>query len=141
MSWPILAVISAIAAGATSVFVKAGLGEVSPNLGNTIRTAMVLVLSAAVLLWSGEHRDARAITARSWLFLALSGVATTVSWVAFFKALAVGPATPVTAVDRASLVVTMLLGAWLLGEQLSWRTGIGVALMVAGALVVSSADS
>ena len=63
------------------------------------------------------------------------------SGAAFFKALSLGPATPVTAVDRASLIVTMLLGAWLLGEQVSWRTGVGVTLMVAGALVVASSKS
>jgi len=141
VGWTLFAVISAVAAGATAVFAKAGLEEVAPNLGNTIRTAMVLMLSAAVLVWSGEHQAVREITTRSWVFLALSGVATTVSWVAFFKALSLGPATPVTAVDRSSLVVTMLLGAWLLGEELSWRTGVGVALMIAGALVVSSTKS
>ena len=138
MGWPILAVISAIAAGATAVFAKAGLQEVPPHLGNAIRTALVLGLTLAVLWWSGEQRQAGTLTARAWGFLALSALATAVSWVAFFKALSLGPGTPVTAIDKASLVVTALLGVWMLGEPLHWKAGVGIALVIAGSILVSS---
>ena len=74
---------------------------------------------------------------RLWIFLALSGLATAVSWVAYFKALSIGSATPVTAIDKASLVVTMVLAMVFLGERPSWTGGLGVALIVGGAILAS----
>jgi transporter family protein len=137
MAWQALAVISAFAAGVTSVFAKAGLEDVPSHLGNAIRTAIVLALSIGVLLWSGEHRKTEVLTSRAWLFLALSGLATAVSWVAYFKALSLGSATPVTAIDKGSLVVTMLLALLFLGERVTWLNATGAALIVAGAIVAS----
>ena len=87
MGWQLLAVVSAVAAGVTSVFAKAGLQEVPSHLGNAVRTAIVLALSLTVLWWSGEHQKTGTLNGRAWLFLALSGLATAVSWVAYFKAL------------------------------------------------------
>jgi transporter family protein len=138
MGWLLLAVISAIAAGITSVFAKAGLEDVPSHLGNAIRTGIVLALSIGVLVWSGEHQKTGTLTGRAWLFLALSGLATAVSWVAYFKALSIGTATRVTAIDKASLVVTMVLGITFLGERFSWKAGMGVALIVAGSLLASA---
>jgi transporter family protein len=138
VGWPLLAVISAIAAGVTSVFAKAGLENVPSNLGNAVRTAIVLCLSLAILWWSGEHQKGAQLTGRTWLFLGLSGLATAVSWVAYFKALSIGSATPVTAIDKASLVVTMVLAAIFLGERVSWKAGLGMALIVAGAILAST---
>lgn len=137
MSWVLLAVISAVAAGVTSVFAKAGLQDVPSNLANAARTAIVLVLSLGVLWWSGEHQKSTQLSARAWLFLGLSGLATAVSWIAYFKALSMGAATPVTAIDKASLVVTMLLAMALLGERPTWTGGLGVALIVAGSILAS----
>ena len=88
--------------------------------------------------WSGEHLKTGTLNGRAWLFLSLSGLATAVSWVAYFKALSMGSATPVTAIDKASLAVTMLLAIMFLGERLSWRGGIGVMLIVAGSFLASS---
>jgi transporter family protein len=138
MSWQLYAVISAIAAGATAVLAKAGLEGVPSHLANAIRTAIVLLLSAGVVLWAGEHKAAAGLSGRAWLFLTLSGIATTVSWVAYFKALSLGSATPVTAIDKASLVVTLLLSTLFLGEAIGWRSGLGVALVVAGAVLIST---
>jgi transporter family protein len=140
MGWKLLAVVSAIAAGVTAVFAKAGLQEVPSHLGNAVRTAIVLVLSLGILWWSGEHHKSGTLTGRAWLFLSLSGLATAVSWVAYFKALSMGSATPVNAIDKASLVVTMILAIVFLGERLNWRGGLGVALIVAGSLLASSAE-
>jgi transporter family protein len=138
MSWQLYAVISALAAGATAVLAKAGLEGVPSHLANAIRTAIVLLLSAAVVLWAGEHKAAAGLSWRAWLFLTLSGIATTMSWVAYFKALSLGSATPVTAIDKASLVVTLLLSMLFLGEAIGWKSGLGVALVVAGALLIST---
>jgi transporter family protein len=124
MRWQLLAIVSAVAAGATTVFAKVGLEDVPSHLGNAVRTAIVLALSLTIMWWSGEHQEAGTLNGRAWLFLALSALATAVSWVAFFKALSMGPATPVTAIDKGSLVVTMILATVFLGERLSWRGGL-----------------
>ena len=139
MGWQLLAVISAVAAGLTAIFAKVGLADVPPHLGNVVRTVIVLALSIGILWWSGEHQKASTLTARAWLVLALSGIATAVSWVAYFKALSMTAATPVNAIDKASLLVTMVLSIVFLGEHLSWRAGVGVALVVTGSVIVSAA--
>jgi transporter family protein len=138
MSWQLYAVISALAAGATSVLAKVGLEDVPSNLANAVRTAIVLVLSVGVVFVTGEHKDSAKLDGHAWLFLTLSGLATAVSWVAYFKALEMGSATPVTAIDKASLVVTWLLSVAFLGEALGWRSGLGVGLVVVGAFLMSS---
>ena len=137
MPWQLLAVLSAVAAGMTAVFAKAGLDGVPSHLGNAVRTAIVLGLSLGMLVWSGEHQKTGTLTARAWLFLGLSGLATAVSWIAYFRALSIGLATPVTAIDKTSLVVTMLLAAAVLGERIGWRAAIGVVLIVAGSILAS----
>jgi transporter family protein len=138
MSWQLLAVISALAAGVTAVFAKVGLQNVPSHLGNAVRTAIVLGLSVVIAWWSGEHQKVETLTPRAWLFLGLSGVATAVSWIAYFKALSIGSATPVTAIDKTSVVVTMAFAILFLGERLSWRLGVGIMLIVAGSILVST---
>jgi bacterial/archaeal transporter family protein len=137
MSWQILAVISALAAGATSVFAKIGLEDVPSNLANAVRTAIVLGLSIGVVLFTGEHKQSAKLDGHAWLYLTLSGIATAVSWIAYFKALELGSATPVTAIDKASLAVTWLLSVAFLGEALGWRAGIGVSMVCLGAFLMS----
>lgn len=137
MTWHAWAAISAVAAGITSVFAKAGLEGVPPNLGNAVRTGFILVLSLAVLLVSGESTSLATLSRRTWVMLACSALATAVSWVAFFYALADGPATPVTAIDRSSLVVTMVLAVVFLGEPFSIKTTVGVLFVVFGAVLAS----
>lgn len=90
MGWQLFAVISAVAAGVTVVFAKAGLEGVPSHLGNAVRTAVMLGLALGVLWWSGEHQKTDTLNGRAWLFLALSGLATAISWVAYFKALSLG---------------------------------------------------
>ena len=137
MSWQLFAVISAVAAGVTAVFAKAGLQDVPSHLANAARTAVVLALSLVVLWWSGEHSKSGQLTPRTWLFLSLSGLGTAVSWLAYFKALSMGATTPVTAIDKASLAVTTILAVVFLGERPSWTGGLGVALIVAGSILAS----
>ena len=138
MTWQLYAVVSALAAGATSVLAKAGLEGVPSNLANTVRTAIVLVLSIGMVYATGQQKDVSKLDGRAWLFLALSGVATTVTWVAYFKALQLGSATPVAAIDKASLVVTWLLSIAFLGEAVGWRAGLGVGLVMVGAFLMST---
>jgi transporter family protein len=85
MSWQMWAVISAMAAGATSVFAKAGLDDVPSHLGNAVRTAIILMLSIGILVASGEHASVTKVSGKAWLMIALSAIATAVSWVAPFS--------------------------------------------------------
>jgi transporter family protein len=137
MSWQIYAVISALAAGATSVLAKVGLEDVPSNVANAVRTAIVLILSIGIVFVAGEQKHVAKLDGKTWLFLALSGVATAVSWIAYFKALQVGSATPVTAIDKASLAVTWLLSVAFLGEALGWRSAIGVTMVCVGAFLMA----
>jgi bacterial/archaeal transporter family protein len=138
MSWQILAVISALAAGATSVLAKVGLEDVPSNLANAVRTAIVLGLSVGVVFVTGEHRQTAKLDGHAWLYLTLSGIATAISWIAYFKALELGSATPVTAIDKASLAVTWLLSVAFLGDAFGWRAGLGVGMVCVGAFLMSS---
>jgi bacterial/archaeal transporter family protein len=137
MSWQVYAMISALAAGATAVLAKVGLEGIPSNLANAVRTAIVLVLSIGVVYATGDQKGFAKLDGRAWLFLSLSGLATAVSWVAYFKALEMGSATPVTAIDKASLVVTWLLSVAFLGEAMGWRAGVGVGLVCVGAFLMS----
>jgi transporter family protein len=138
MGWQLFAVISALAAGVTAVFAKIGLQDVPSHLGNAVRTAIVLGLSVVIAWWSGEHQKVEMLMLRAWVFLGLSGVATAVSWMAYFKALSIGSATPVTAIDKTSLLVTMVFAIVFLGERVSWRLGVGIVLIVTGSILASS---
>ena len=129
------------ARSASAVFAKAGLADVPSHLGNAARTAIVLALSLVVMWWTGEHRRAAGVDGKAWLLLALSGVATTISWVAYFKALSIGSATPVTAIDKASLAITLVLAIAFLGERPTWTGALGVLFIVGGSVLVVPASS
>jgi bacterial/archaeal transporter family protein len=135
MSWILYAVISAAAAGVTAVFAKAGLADVPSHLATAVRTAMVLLFTIAIAVGAGEHRAWPTLNGRAWLFLGLSAVATAVSWVAYFRALSLGPATPVSAIDKCSIAVTLVLAVTFLGEAFTWRRVLGVTLVIVGAFL------
>jgi transporter family protein len=135
MSWQAYALLSAIAAGATAVLAKLGVQGIPSNLATGIRTVVILALAWAIVLARGEHHALGAISRRSLVFLVLSGLATGVSWLAYYRALQLGPASRVASIDKLSLAFTVLLAVPVLGEPLTWRVALGVGLMIAGALV------
>jgi bacterial/archaeal transporter family protein len=135
MSWIFYAFVSAFAASATAILAKIGIKGVPSNLATAVRTAVVLVFAWAIVFATREHSELRNLKARSVLFLVLSGVGTGVSWLAYFKALQLAPASRVAPIDKLSLALTIVLAAVVLGESISWRVGLGAALMVAGALL------
>ena len=135
MHWLFYAALSAVAAAATAVLAKLGVENVPSSLATAVRTVVVVVLAWAIVLALGEHRALTTISRRSLLFLALSGIGTAVSWLAYFRALQLGPASHVAPIDKLSLPLTIVLAVAILGEPLSWRLAIGVALMTAGALL------
>jgi len=135
MSWQVYALLSAMAAGATAVLAKLGVQDIPSNLATGIRTVVILALAWAIVLARGEHHGLSTVSPRSLLFLVLSGLATGVSWLAYYRALQLGPASRVAPIDKLSLAFTVLLAVPVLGETLTLRAGLGVALMIAGALL------
>jgi transporter family protein len=135
MSWQLYALLSAIAAGATAVLGKIGVEGVPSNLATAIRTIVILVFVSAIVIARGEQRLLVAVSPRALLSLVLSGCATGLSWLAYFRALQLGPASRVAPVDKLSLAVTLILAAIVLGERITFRVAGGVALMIVGALL------
>jgi bacterial/archaeal transporter family protein len=135
MSWWSYALISALAASATAILAKIGVRDVPSNLATALRTVVILVFAWSIVFATQDHQALRQLNRRSLLFLVLSGVATGVSWLAYFKALQMAPASRVAPIDKASLAFTILLAGLLLGEQISWKVALGTALMIAGALL------
>ena len=135
MNWLGFALISAFAAGVTAILAKLGVQGVSSNLAMAIRTTVVLVFAWGLVIARGENADVPALSGRTWVFLILSGIATGVSWIAYFKALSLAPAARVAPIDKLSLAFTLLMAWLILGESVSWRMALGGLLMVAGALL------
>lgn len=135
MSYTVYALISALAAAATAILAKLAVSQVPSNLATAIRTAVVLVIATAIAFATKQHQVVPSIKGKALLFLILSGLGTGVSWLAYFKALQMAPASRVAPLDKLSLAFTVVLAALVLGEQVTWRVGAGTALMVAGALL------
>jgi transporter family protein len=138
-TWYVYALLSALAAGATAILAKVGVQGVPSNLATAVRTAVVLVFAWGIVLARGEAVGLRDLKGRTLTFLLLSGIATGLSWLAYFKALQLAPASRVAPIDKLSLPLTVLL-AWLtLGEPISMRLAAGIGLMVIGAIVTIGA--
>jgi transporter family protein len=138
MTWLLYACISAVAAAATAILAKIGVEGVPSTLATAIRTAVVLIFAWAIVFFLGEHRSLAAVSRRSLTFLFLSGLATGVSWLAYFRALQLGPASRVAPIDKLSLPLTIVLAALVLGEAVGWKVAVGVTLMTIGALLTIS---
>ncbi len=135
MQWLVLAFVSAGAAALTAILAKVGVEGVPSNLATAIRTVVITAFAWAIVLAGGEHRALAGVSRRSLWFLVFSGIATGVSWLAYFRALQLAPASRVSPIDKLSLPLTIVLAAAFLGEAVSWRLALGVALMTAGAIV------
>ena len=135
MSWLIYALISAVSAAATAILAKRGVEGVPSTLATALRTVVVLIFAWVMVFQAGEGRVISSLSKRSLTYLALSGLATGVSWLAYFRALQLGPASRVAPIDKLSLPLTLLLAALLLGETVSWKVWVGVLLVTAGALL------
>ena len=135
MTWWAYALLAAVAASATAILAKLGVSGIPSNLATALRTSVALVFAWLVVLAAGESGALRHASPRALLFLTLSGVATGLSWLAYFKALQLAPASRVAPVDKLSLALTLGLAALILGEKISLRVAAGAALMVAGALL------
>src|SRR4029079_11279182 len=136
-SWQFWAVLSAVFAALTAVFAKIGVENVNSDFATFIRTIVILVVLAAILLSLGEFQPLRSISGRTYLFLVLSGLATGASWICYFRALKLGNASQVAPIDKLSVVLVAVFGAILLGEKLTMLNWLGVALITLGAVLVA----
>ncbi|HEX6289761.1 MAG TPA: EamA family transporter [Herpetosiphonaceae bacterium] len=135
-SWWIYALLSALFAALTTVFAKIGVKEVNSNLATAIRTVVILAIAWGIVLARGELAGVETLSRKTLVFLALSGAATGLSWLCYFKALQEGNASLVAPIDKSSLVMILVLSVLFLGEPLTWQSIIGSALIVAGTLVL-----
>jgi bacterial/archaeal transporter family protein len=138
MNWFIWALLSAFFAGVTAILAKIGVQNVNSNLATAIRTVVILIFAWAVAL-STEHESVSSIGSRTWIFLVLSGIATGLSWLCYFRALQLGEASRVAPVDKLSVVVAIVLAAIFLHERLTWHHWLGGSLIFAGAVVLAYA--
>jgi len=137
MSWLWWAVLSALFAAATALLAKAGVANVDPNLATAIRTSVVVAFAWIIALSLGTHAGLVHVGRRSWLFLVLSGLATGLSWICYFRALSLGEASKVAPIDKLSVVFVVLLAWPLLGETITLAKAAGVLLIAAGAIVLA----
>jgi bacterial/archaeal transporter family protein len=137
MSWLGWAVLSALFAAATALLAKVGVAGVDPNLATAIRTSVVVAFAWIIALSLGTHAGLMHVGRRSWLFLVLSGLATGLSWICYFRALSVGEASKVAPIDKLSVVFVVVLAWPLLGETLTLAKAAGALLIAAGAIVLA----
>jgi bacterial/archaeal transporter family protein len=135
MTWLLYALVSAVAAAATAILAKIGVGGMPSNLATAVRTSFILPLVWGLVAARGEIGALKTASAQTLLFLGLSAIATGISWLAYFKALQMAPAAHVAPIDKLSLPLTIALAALVLGEPLSLKLVCGVVLMVLGALL------
>jgi transporter family protein len=135
--WLPWALLSALFAALTAILAKLGVSAIDSNLATFIRTLVVAAVLAGILAVNGGIGAARDIPPRAYGFLTLSGLATGASWLCYFHALKLGDAARVAPIDKLSVVLVAVLGVTLLGETLSLRNWLGVALIAAGALLVA----
>lgn len=136
-NWLFWAVLSAVFAAATAILAKLGVSLVPSDVATLIRTAIITMMVAALVSVTGEGKAIAQITPRAWLFLALSALATGASWLCYFRALKLGPASRVAPIDKLSVVFVAILGVVILGERLSAMAWAGIGFIAVGAALVA----
>ncbi|HJP64643.1 MAG TPA: EamA family transporter [Mucilaginibacter sp.] len=134
--WWIYALLSALFAALTAIFAKIGVKGMDSDLATAIRTVVILVIAWGIALFKGSAENIGGLSKTNWLFLALSGCATGLSWIFYFKALQLGKVSQVAPVDKLSVALAILLSALFLKESLNWQTAIGALLIIGGTVVL-----
>ena len=137
MTWLTWALLSAFFAGITAILAKVGVENISSHMATAVRTTVVLAFTWAVALALAPAGALGAMSRRTWVFLILSGIATGLSWLCYFRALQLGEASRVAPIDKLSVVFAIVLAAVFLHERLNWHHAVGGGLIVAGALVIA----
>ncbi len=134
--WETFALASAFFAGLTALLGKIGVMNVNSNLGTFIRTVVVLIMTACILIWRHQWQWPQGTAMKAWIFLVLSGIATGLSWLCYYRALSLGPVSKVAPIDKLSVAFAIILGIIFLGENLTWQVVLGGGLIILGAAVI-----
>lgn len=134
--WWIYALLSALFAALTAIFAKVGIKGVDTDLATAIRTVVVLLIAWAIVLYKGTNSGIAGLSKLNWTFLILSGCATGLSWIFYFKALQLGKVSQVAPVDKLSVAIAIILSVIFLGEPLTLKSGVGAFLIIAGTLIL-----
>jgi transporter family protein len=134
--WWIYALLSALFAALTAIFAKIGIKGVDTDLATAIRTVVIIILAWAIVFVKGSNSTIGSLTRQNWTFLILSGCATGLSWICYFKALQLGKVSQVAPVDKLSVALAIILASVFLGESLTLKTGIAASLIIGGTLVL-----
>lgn len=134
--WWLYALLSALFASLTAIFAKIGVAGVNSDLATAIRTVIILIMAWGIVLFRGEGKGLQQLSKTNLIFLVLSGMATGLSWIFYFKALQMGKVSQVAPVDKLSVALTIILSIVFLHEALTIKTAIGAVLIIAGTLVL-----
>ncbi len=134
--WKLFALLSALFAALTSILAKIGIKGVDSNLATAIRTVVIVFLSWGIAFATGAQSGIKDLTKENWLFLILSGIATGLSWLFYYKAISIGDVSKVAPIDKSSIVLTLILSFLILGEKFSTKTLIASVLITLGTFVM-----
>ena len=137
LDWRIFALGSALFAALTAIFGKIGVSQLNSDLATLIRTVVILIVTALIIWAKQEWQRPENLPATSIIFLALSGIATGLSWLCYYRALQLGPASRVAPIDKLSVVLVVFFSVVFLGESLTWKLGLGALLITAGAALMA----
>jgi bacterial/archaeal transporter family protein len=135
--WRAFAIGSALFAALTAIFGKVGVSEMNSDLATFVRTLVILLVTALLIWTRHEWQRPENLSPKGVLFLILSGVATGLSWLCYYRALQIGPASRVAPLDKLSVVLVVLFAILFLGERLTWKVGLGSILITAGAVLMA----
>lgn len=134
--WKLYAILSALFAALTSILAKIGIKGVDSNLATAIRTVVIIILAWMIVFTTGAQNGIGSLSKRNWVFLILSGLATGLSWVFYYKAIALGKVSQVAPIDKSSIVLTLILSFIILKEDITAKTLIAGGLITAGTFVL-----
>jgi bacterial/archaeal transporter family protein len=134
--WWVYALLSAFFASLTAIFAKIGVTNVNSNLATAIRTVIILLVAWGIVFFRGETKTINHLSKHNLFFLVISGLATGLSWIFYFKALQVGKVSQVAPVDKLSVALTIVLSVVFLGEALSWKSALGALMIIGGTIVM-----
>ena len=134
--WWLYALLSALFAALTAIFAKVGIKGVDTDLATAIRTVVILIIAWGIAMFRGDVSSIQALSKQNIIFLCLSGIATGLSWIFYFKALQLGKVSQVAPVDKMSVAIAIIFAVVFLGEPLTWKTALGALLIIGGSLVL-----
>ena len=134
--WWIYALLSAFFAALTAIFAKMGIKNVDSDLATAIRTVIIVLLAWAFVAFKGSIGTINSLTKQNWIFLLLSGCATGLSWIFYFKALQLGEVSQVAPVDKLSVAIAIVLAVIFLGEPVTWKSAVGALMIIGGTFVL-----